>query len=48
MDKNFNLRNIDNSSVSKIIYEEGSFKVEPVNDNSYSEKGKSMKMELSN
>ena len=43
LDKNFNVRNIDNSSISKIIYENGNFKVESINDNSYSEKGKSMK-----
>ena len=48
LDKSINVRNMDNSSISKIIYEEGSFKVESVNDNSYSEKGKSMKIELSN
>ena len=48
LDKNINVRNMDNSSISKIIFEEGSFKVESVNDNSYSEKGKSMKIELSN
>ena len=43
LDKNFNVRDMDNSSISKIIYENGSFKVESVNDNSYSEKGKAMK-----
>ena len=48
LDKNINVRNMDNSSISKIIYEDGRFKVESVNDNSYSEKGKSMKIELSN
>ncbi|BCZ46698.1 sigF/sigE/sigG family sigma factor [Clostridium gelidum] len=45
LDKNINVRNMDNSSISKIIFEEGSFKVESVNDNSYSEKGKCMKIE---
>lgn len=43
LDKSFKLRNMDNSSISKIIYENGSLKVESVNDNSYSEKGKAMK-----
>lgn len=43
LDKNFNVRNMDNSSISKIICENGSFKVESVNDNSYSDKGKAMK-----
>lgn len=46
LDKNFNVRNMDNSSVSKIIYENGNFKVESVNDNSYSEKGKVMKKSI--
>lgn len=39
-DKSFNIRNIDNSSISMISYRDGEFKVESVNDNSYSEKGK--------
>jgi broad specificity phosphatase PhoE len=43
LDKNFNLRSMENLSISKIIYENESFKVESVNDNSYSEKGKAMK-----
>lgn len=43
LDKNFNVRDMDNSSISKIIYENGNFKVESVNDNSYSDKGKAMK-----
>lgn len=43
LDKSFNVRNMDNSSISKIIYENGKFKVESVNDNSYSEKGKVIK-----
>ena len=43
LDKSFNVRNMDNSSISMITYENGSFKVESVNDNSYSEKGKAMK-----
>lgn len=40
LDKSFNIRNIDNSSISMISYRDGEFKVESVNDNSYSEKGK--------
>jgi probable phosphoglycerate mutase len=43
LDKSFKLRNMDNSSISKIIYENGNLKVESVNDNSYSEKGKAMR-----
>ncbi len=39
LDKSFNIRNIDNSSISMISYRDGEFKVESVNDNSYSEKG---------
>lgn len=45
-DKNFDTRNINNSSVSKIIYENGEIKVESVNDNSYSEKGKAIIKEI--
>ncbi len=48
LDKSFNVRSMDNSSTSKIIYENGSFKVESVNDNSYSEKGKAMKRAIGN
>lgn len=44
LDKGFNLRNLDNSSISKIIYENRSFRVESVNNNSYSDKGKTMKV----
>lgn len=43
LDKNFNIKDIDNLSISQIIYEDGSFTVQSVNDNSYIEKGKSMK-----
>ena len=43
LDKSFKIRNLDNSSISKIVYENGSFKVEFVNDNSYSDKGRAMK-----
>jgi probable phosphoglycerate mutase len=46
LDKSFNVRNMDNSSISKITYENGKFKVESVNDNSYSEKGKALKAQL--
>lgn len=40
LDKSFNIRDIDNSSISMISYKDENFKVESVNDNSYSEKGK--------
>lgn len=40
LDKSFNIRNIDNSSISMISYRDGESKVESVDDNSYSEKGK--------
>lgn len=40
IDKSFNIRDIDNSSISMISYKNENFKVESVNDNSYSEKGK--------
>lgn len=43
LDKSFNVRNLDNSSISKIIYNDGNFIVESVNDNTYSEKGKSLR-----
>lgn len=43
LDKSFVLRALDNSSISKVVYENGTFKVESVNDTSYSEKGKAMK-----
>lgn len=46
LDKSFNVSNMDNSSISKIIYENGKFKVESVNDNSYSEKGKVMRRSM--
>lgn len=44
LDKSFALRALDNSSISKVVYENGTFKVESVNDTSYSEKGKAMKI----
>ncbi|MBA5851169.1 histidine phosphatase family protein [Clostridium sp. cel8] len=40
LDKSFNVRDMDNSSISKIIYENDKFKVQSVNDNSYSIKKK--------
>jgi probable phosphoglycerate mutase len=43
LDKNFDIRNMDNSSISKVAYENGKFKVQSVNDSSYSEKGKAMR-----
>ncbi|MBC2397955.1 histidine phosphatase family protein [Clostridium tetanomorphum] len=47
LDKSFNVRHMDNSSISKIIYEDGNFKIQSINDNSYSEKGKSIKRKIS-
>lgn len=44
LDKSFALRALDNSSISKVVYENRTFKVESVNDTSYSEKGKNMKI----
>lgn len=43
LDKSFDIRELDNSSISKVIYENGSYEVESVNDLSYLEKGKAMK-----
>lgn len=43
LDKSFDVRNLDNSSISKIIYENGSFTVECINDTSYCERGKAIK-----
>jgi probable phosphoglycerate mutase len=43
LDKSFNIDSIDNLSISKIMYENGSFKVESVNDNSYYKKGQALK-----
>lgn len=39
IDSSFDTREIDNASISKVIYENGTFKVESVNDMSYCEKG---------
>lgn len=43
LDKTYNIRNMDNSSISKVVYENGNLTVESVNDSSYSEKGKAMR-----
>lgn len=43
LDKSFNVRNMDNSSISEIVYQNGNFTVRSVNDNSYSKKGKAIK-----
>lgn len=45
LDKSFDLGSIDNLSISKVIYENGSFKIESVNDNSYCEKGQALRSE---
>lgn len=39
IDSSFDTKDIDNASISKVIYENGRFKVESVNDMSYCEKG---------
>ena len=39
IDSSFNTRDVDNASISKVIYKDGIFKVESVNDMSYCEKG---------
>lgn len=39
IDSTLDTREIDNASISKVIYENGKFKVESVNDMSYCEKG---------
>lgn len=39
IDPSCDIRNIDNASISKIVYENGNFYVESVNDMSYCEKG---------
>ncbi|EKQ51567.1 histidine phosphatase family protein [Clostridium sp. Maddingley MBC34-26] len=46
LDKSFNVRDMANSSISKIIYDNGKYIVESVNDNSYSERGKAIKMSV--
>jgi probable phosphoglycerate mutase len=43
-DEKANIENIENSSVSLVEYENGSFKVLSVNDMSYKEKGESMRV----
>lgn len=46
LDKTINLRELDNSSVSKLIYDNGKFTVESYNDNSYCEKGKEIRKNI--
>ena len=46
LDKSINIREINNSCICKIIYDNGNLKVESVNDMSYSEKGKKLKNEI--
>lgn len=43
LDKSFNIDKIDNLSISKIIYENGGFNVESVNDTSFCEKGQALR-----
>lgn len=47
LDKSYDLRHMENSSISKIVYNDGDFTVETVNDTSYCEKGKAMKSVIS-
>ncbi len=46
LDKSFDIRELDNSSVSLLEYENGIFRVKSVNDNSYCEKGKSIRKNI--
>lgn len=45
LDKSINIREMNNSCICKVIYDNGSFKVESVNDMSYSEHGKSIRLQ---
>ena len=45
LDKKIDIREMNNSCICKIIYEDGDLKVESVNDMSYSEKGKAIRIE---
>lgn len=44
-DKSFNIRNMDNASVSELVYDNGNYTVKSVNDMSYSERGKAMRVD---
>lgn len=44
LDKSVNIREMNNSCICKIIYDNGIFKVESVNDMSYSENGKMIRI----
>jgi probable phosphoglycerate mutase len=46
LDKSHDIRHMDNACINKIVYENGSFKVEAVNDNSFCEKGKAIRMAM--
>ena len=45
LDKSINIREMNNSCICKVIYDNGNFKVESVNDMSYSEHGKKIRLE---
>lgn len=45
LDKSINIREMNNSCICKVIYDNGTFKVESVNDMSYSEHGKNIRIE---
>ncbi len=47
LDKNVDIRKMDNSCICKILYNNGKFEVESVNDMSYCEKGKALRREES-
>ena len=46
LDKSINIREMNNSCICKIIYNNGDFKVESVNDMSYSENGKKLRTKM--
>ena len=46
LDKSINIREMNNSCICKIIYNNGDFKVESVNDMSYSENGQKLRTEM--
>lgn len=46
LDNKFDVTTMDNSSISKVIYEDGVFRVQSVNDNSYSKRGKFIRNNL--
>ncbi|MDO5517419.1 MAG: histidine phosphatase family protein [Clostridium sp.] len=43
-DKTFNIRDIDNAGISTLVYDNGNYTVKSVNDMSYNEKGRAMRL----